>query len=379
MPDLCRARGRAPRRAGWGMLVIVLVMVLFTGGSRAPVAPALAQERVPVHYDVFVRQDGGGTASVFFVDAVSGLSTVVNTGSGRDFTLVDDYVLYTNAQTSAIMRATLTGQAEPHPFVQRHNGATVRWITSPDRRAIAWVSTEPGRASEAFVAFGDGLDLRQLPIQGPDAPLELAPVALTNGMTRFVYDVAFDPAFDGTGSTAPYPSYQHLTAYSITTETFIPLPAEPNCPCGAGFTMDGSIFMRLEARAGNGPFTAHIWDIDSGAETRIDPPDLPYRRAGDVLINNSGTKAVYGVANQADDGTDRYAMIMIDIVAGQQYLIVSPDTTRYKPVGFIDEDSALMMIDITSGGTLKLKLNNGALQTVSNLTYLGTITSSIQR
>lgn len=339
-------------------------------------SPARAQERVPVHYDVFVQRDPAtNQARIFFLDALSGLSTVVNAGESTGFTLVDDYVLYESLQTGAIMQAALNGTAAPHPFIQRRDGAQVRWVVSPDGRAIAWVTVSTDGQSAAFAAWADGSGLRQLPIDSPAAPLTLAPVALSNGMQRFVYDTAHDPAAEQPGGT-PYGPYTHLAAYDITAEQFVPLPSEPNCPCGAGFTPDGRVFLRLEAPGGDGPFSVHIWDIDSGAETRVDPPDFPYRHGGDVLLNGLGTLAIYSVTAQAEDGVQRHALILVDLVLSQQYLITSPGPTRYHPHAFIDDDRAVMLVDANLTGTYKLNLDNGNLRPVSDLAYLGTITST---
>jgi hypothetical protein len=328
-----------------------------------------------VRIDVFVGRDPeSGEPSIFFVDALSGLSTVVNASSGQRFTLVGDYVLYQKANSGAIMRATANGMLEPHSFIQRAvDTRTVRWITSPDQQAIAWVRVTTGGDSEAYVAWADGSDLRQLPIASPGPAFELVPVALTDGMTAFYYDAAH-PA--DTPVNTPFATFEQIVEYNITAEAFYELPDEPNCPCGAAFSADGRIFARLEADEGEGPFGLHVWDLPTDADISIPAANLPYRRAGDLLLNSTGTFAVYGVASDVGAENDapetRYALALVDIVAGQQYLVLEPGPERYRPVAFIDTDSALLLAG--DEGTYKFDLASGALQRVSNAVYLGTIT-----
>jgi hypothetical protein len=334
-----------------------------------------AQEETPVRIDVFVGRDAEtGEPNIFFVDALSGLSTVVNASSGQRFTLVGDYVLYQKATSGAIMRATANGMLEPHAFIQQAvDTQAVRWITSPDQQAIAWVRVTTGGDSEAYVAWADGSDLRQLPIASPGPAFELVPVALTDDMTAFYYDAAH-PA--DTPVDMPFATFEQIVEYNITAEAFYELPDEPNCPCGAAFSADGRIFARLEADEGQGPFGLHVWDLPTDADISIPAANLPYRRAGDLLLNSTGTFAVYGVASDVGAENDapetRYALALVDIVAGQQYLVLEPGPERYRPVAFIDTDSALLLAG--DEGTYKFDLASGALQRVSNAVYLGTIT-----
>ncbi len=313
-----------------------------------------------------------GTSRVYFLDALSGLSTVVNVENGHRFTLVGDYVLYEKLYTGAIMRANFDGTQEPHPFI-RHSLDTqqIEWVVSPDRQALAWVQTNTAGVSEAYVARADGRDLRQLPISTPDAPLTLAPLMLTDDPVQFFYDAAHTP-------DTLFPVYEHVVLYSLTQEQFYPLPGEPNCPCGAAVTPDGRIFARLEAsRSGSGPFALHLWDLPTGAATYVPAPDdLPYRLAGDLLLNTQGTLAIYGVAagvgSAENDLPEAYALVLVDLVSQQQSLILQSGPERYRPQQFIDDDGALLLS--SDSGTYKLDLTTRDLRHVSDAVYLGTIT-----
>ena len=359
-----------------GRQAALLVLLLGIGVAALPVR---AQDSPAGQIDVFLAQNPPmGAARVYFLDPLSGLSTVANVESGQGFTLVGDYVLYEKARTGAIMRANADGTLEPHPFIRRAvDTQSLRWVVSPDGQAVAWVQVNQAGVSQAFVAWADGRDLRQLPISTPGAALELLPLALTDGMGQFFYDAAhpIEPSHD-----VPYIRYEYVAWYSLLDETFYPLMLEPNCPCGAAATADGRIFARLEAERGDGPFAVHIWDLPTGADIRIPAADLPFRVAGDLILNQKGTFAAYsaaaGVGVEAGLLPEQYALVLVDVVAGQQSLAVAPGLARYRPLAFIDGDSALLLAGVSEPGTFKLDLSGGDIRRVSNEIYLGSITTS---
>jgi hypothetical protein len=135
---------------------------------------------------------------------------------------------------------------------------------------------------------------------------------------------------------------------------------------------------RLEAASGQGPFALHIWDLPSGADILIDAPQTALRQAGDLLLNNNGTLAVYsvaaGVGVEAGLVQEQYALVLGNVGARAQRLITVPGPDRYRPVAFIDGDSALLLTHAVTGGTYKLDLANGELQQVTEKRYLGVIT-----
>jgi len=353
-------------------LLLAVIVIVFGAGPGT----LHAQDGGTSRADVFVGVDPDtGEPTVYFVDALSGLSTVVAAPFGVGFTLVEDYVIYQKEPTGAVMRARADGILEPHPFIRRGaDTASVTWITSPDRRAIAWVMVSTSGTSAVYVARADGSELSQLPITTPAPPLTLAPVALTNDLGRLVYDGAHAPE-----AGSPFVVYDHLVAYDIPAAAFTDLPQEPNCPCGAAFSADGRIFARLEAPDGRGPFALHVWNLPTNADFLIPAPDLAYRLAGDLIVNDTGTLAAYGMATQveAEAGAleEQYALALVDTVAQQQYAVVSPGPARYRPLAFIDGDSALLLAGVSDGGTYKLSLATGELQPVSDKLYLGSVTA----
>lgn len=340
------------------MALLVITLLVLAGGGQAQ-----AQQAVPV--DVFVEQNPAtGEANIYFVDALSGLSTVIKADNGEGFTLLGDYVIYRKPQSGAVMRANADGSLEPHPFIQRtEDTRSIHWVVSPDRQAVAWVQTSMAGVSEVFLAWADGRDQRKLAIPPPAPPLNIEPLALSNGLAAFFYDAAHPPA------AVAYDYYVDLAQYRVAEGLFFSLPQEPNCPCGAAITPDGGILARLESPDGQGPFGLHIWDLAGGADILIPAAGLPYPIAGDLVLNGIGTFAAYSVSNGA-----QYGLVLVDVVIQQQVLVFDPGPTRYRPVAFIDDDSALLLT--ADDGTYKLDLVSGELRRVSTLIYLGTINAS---
>lgn len=341
-------------------LIIVLLLALIPVRARA-------QETIPVLIDVFIEQDPQtGAANIYFVDALSGLSTVISADGGQNFTLVGDYVLYQKNRSGAIMRANADGIVEPHPFITRTaNTQMIRWVTSPDARAVGWIQLGNDGMYTAYVAWADGSDLRQIPVEQPVQPMRLEPVALSNGRTLFFYDSAH-PA----ESTAPFIHYQHIRAFNLINNQTTIIPGEPNCLCGAAITPEGRTLARMEAASATGPFDLHLWDLPAAADLLINAPGLRYPLAGDLVLSSTGTIAAYSAS---DPSTGQYALILVDTITRQQIMMLDPGPTLYRPRSFIDQDSALLLTGGPTNETYKFSLLTGEIQRVSARTYLGTI------
>jgi hypothetical protein len=283
------------RKLRAALLALIVLLAL--------VAPALAQEAVAPWVDVFLAQDPvTGAAQLYFVDALTGLSTIAHIESGTDFTLVGDAVLYRKTQNGAVMRIRSSGAVEPHPFIHHTPDLrATRWVVSPDRRSIAWVQIAADGTTRATVAHVDGSSPRDVPIEAPAPPLEIAPVALTDGMTRFYFDVAHTAE---AGATGPYRTYAEIHEYNLASGTLRPLPGEPVCDCGAAVTPGGTVFARLQGTQGAGPFTVRVWDLRSEVGYAVPAPGLPYPFAGDLVLNAAGTLAAYSITSSPPAAED---------------------------------------------------------------------------
>ncbi|MBN1681751.1 MAG: hypothetical protein JW966_15835 [Anaerolineae bacterium] len=360
------------RNTAAAVIVVGLAVCVLLAG--APQEWVQAQGAVPGWLDVFIEHNADtGATNIYYMDALSGLSVVVSADNGERFTLAGTYVMYQKVQSGAIMRARSDGTLEAHPFIRRtSDDRSVDWVTSPDHRAVAWVRVTTAGGSETFAAWADGRGLRQLTIPSPAPPLVITPVALADDMTTFFYAIT-DPTQPPPDT--PYPVYEHLAAYDLLAGEAVALPQEPNCPCGAAISPDGRIFVRLEAPGGQGPFALHVWDLLPRAAIVIPAPDLPLVWAGDLLLNESGTLAVYSAATQQADGTRQYALLVVDSVTVRQLLVLGQTPERYWPVAFIDDDTALLLHN--DEGTYKLDWASGDLLRVSGALYLGAITATV--
>lgn len=361
-------------RSAHGGLTRLLLATVFLIAVIAPLGNHVHAQ--PARIEVFLEQDPAtNSARLYFMDALSGLSTVANVENGR-FALLGDYVLYEKTRTGAVMRVHPDGTLEPHPFIRRAvDTVALDWVVAPDGESVAWTVVNAAGESAAFMAWADGSDLRQLPLLPENTQRTLFPLVLVNARTLFFYDAAHPLPAE---NSAPYALYHDVTQYSISNEMILPLPGEPACPCPAAITPDGRIMVRLEAEAGQGPFALHVWDLATGADILVPAPQIAQRQAGDLVVNENGTLAVYsaaaGVGIEAGLVPEQYALVLADVGAGTQRIVLPAGDVRYQPVSFIDEDTALLLTDARAGGTFKLDLVRGTLEQVSDKRYLGALT-----
>ena len=107
-------------------------------------------------------------------------------------------------------------------------------------------------------------------------------------------------------------------------------------------------------------------------------PDLRRTVLGIVAEQREDLRELRDVPEDVNDvaALERLsAELTRDTVAQQQYAVVSPGPARYRPLAFIDGDSALLLAGVSDGGTYKLSLATGELQPVSDRLYLGSVTA----
>src|SRR4051812_27064399 len=110
-----------------------LILALYMLTNPGIVQPTYAQESTS--FDVFFNSNiRDGKPGLFFVDARTGLSSIVVT-NGLRHTLIGKAVLFQEADTNAIKIAYPDGRIEPFGAIDL-GGAdwTVNWIVSPDHR-----------------------------------------------------------------------------------------------------------------------------------------------------------------------------------------------------------------------------------------------------
>lgn len=348
--------------------------------------PAQASQTTSI--DVFVVHDRTRqSATIFFTNAVSGLSVPVEIpGFSRDLlilealTLTQDGVLFRHPLDGRILIATADGQLLPHPFIPQNPGGLldVDWVLSPDGNTIAWVEIffrNDRWVSEAYIADIGGTNLQRLP-PIPNSEIEpfrrAMPLAITNDRGLFFYDAAFPP--EPRGVTDYFDTYTDLYVYVATRQTHEQVVGEPGCDCGASISGNGFDYLRLE-EAPNPGFGLRYWNLDTNADQVIPQVNLIFAQAGDMMI--FGNLAFYTQAQNlaSDDPEAQFALIMVDLAARAQTVVVEPSSQRFRPLGLTDRNEAVLLADVYAGNTYKLNLATRELTQVADSLYLGSIDS----
>ncbi|MCC7451071.1 MAG: hypothetical protein IT324_26895 [Anaerolineae bacterium] len=354
---------------------IVLWLMVIVGAGLNP-APTWG---LNVSYDVFASANAvKGRAGLFFVDARTGLSSVVVT-DGMQHTLLQRGVLYREPDTGVMKVAYPDGRIELHPAIQPTSAkAALNWITSPDRTRIAWtVSQVQGTTlvSDLFIAQADGSDKKLALHTSSTRNIDTVPLALTNDGATVFYARQAQPAAS---------SYQ---LFDVATDVFqldvasgkaTQLPAESKCACAVGFSPDGRIFVRLEADTDKQGFGARAWDLSIKINTAVKAPNIIHTQAGNVLVSRDGTLALYtsarGVPPAKGVPPERYVIVLADFSRREQRVLTEPQVNNLRAVTFEADKSSALVVGVDKDGTYKLSLRDGSLLPVSAYTYLGTIT-----
>jgi hypothetical protein len=327
-------------------------------------------------YDVFVNstlnKDGAG---LYFVDARTGLSTVVSTGGSRH-TLLDSGVLYQEDDSGTIMVAYPDGRKAAYPAIQPPDPkATVNWVISPDRKRIAWAVSQLSETtllSDLFVADIDGGGKKLALHTSSTKNIDTIPLALTNdGGTVFYSRQSSVPR-----NYQLFPVAGDVFRLDVASGQATQLPDNAKCACAVGFTADGARFERLEATAQG--FAARLWDLAAKIDTPIGAPGISHTQAGYLVLSRDGNMAMYtsarGVPPAKGVPPERYALILIDVARREQRLMTPALVNKLRAVTFAPDNSAVLVVGADKDGTFKLSLQDGTLLQVSPYTFLGTIT-----
>ena len=238
----------AASRLRWALWLIVLALL--------PSTPVRAQSTRS--FDVFVNSAiSGGKPGVYFVDARTGLSTVVVT-NGTRHTLIEDGVLFQENETGAIKVAYPDGRIVLHTAMQPTGGAALTWVTSADRRRLAWsVSqrTNTSLLSDLYVAGSDGAEKKLALHTSSTRNIDTFPLAITDDGATVFYSRQVIAQKD----YQLFPAFEDIFKLDVATGQTTQLPA--GCACPVGISPDGRRFARLEPAADQKGFGVRIWDL----------------------------------------------------------------------------------------------------------------------
>ncbi|MCL4880103.1 MAG: hypothetical protein KJ064_25830 [Anaerolineae bacterium] len=341
----------------------------------------------PTPTEVFVEHDRTvQTASIYFTDAISGLSAPVVIQGFRpnllvleELTLTPNGVILKNPVDGRVQLAMPGGQIIPHPFIPQHSEGlqAVNWVLSPDRQSIAWVEVliaGTNWLSNAYIADINGSSITPLPpeIGNTITPQRrLMPLALSNDRNFFFYDGAF-PTFPPS-LTDYFDDYSDIHVYIADQQVFQRLPDEPLCDCGAGVGGRGQYYVRLEQTSAG--FKVNLWDLFASTRQEIASVGQRYQQAGDIFIPDGLPYAFYTQAENLDDESAeaQFVLMMVRFFDGAQEILIGPSSQRWRVQAVIDSGSALLLDNVYSGGTYKFDLSTRQLSQVSEKTWLGTV------
>jgi hypothetical protein len=353
------------RHVLWTLLLLALVVG----------APVHAQRGDA--FDVFLNSElDTDTPGLYFVDARTGLSTVVATNGARH-TLLEHGVLFQENGTGMIKVAYPDGRIDLHSAMQPTGPtATVNWVTSPDHRWLAWtISQQTGASllSDLFIASSDGREKKLALHTSSTRRIDTVPLAITNdGATVFYSRQENIPR-----EYQLFPVAGEVFKLDVESGQTTPLPNLPGCECAVGFSPDGRRFARLEPAADKKGFAVRVYDLSIEGDVQIKASALSHTQAGYIILSRDGALGVYtsarGLPPARGVPPERYAVLLVDLARGEQRLMTDPLVNNLRAVAFEPDNSAVLLVGVNTDGTYKLFLKDGTLLQVSAYTFLGTI------
>jgi len=346
------------RRSGGVGVRFLLLFLCFPIIARA--------QTPPTAIDVFLTA-ADGTPTLYFLDARTGLSTVVPAPGSRH-TLLSDSVLYQEVETGAMRVAFPDGRISYHALLPSIDAKTaVHWVLSAGRQFMALSVTtqvEGGFSSDIYVAGGGAdaanpvLALHTSSTQG----VGVLPLAITDdGQT--VFYTRRDDLF---GDLAPVERLPVGETFRLTVATgqAAPLPNLPTCTaCPAAFSPDGGQMFRLDG------LRIAVWDVGLTRQGEIAPLRGAYLNGGEVLFSADNRFAAY----VADTGgrRPRYAAVLVDLSGRSQRLLAEGFTEPIRPITFTPGNDGLIVVGVRRGATYRIRLADGLVTKLSDLRYLG--------
>jgi hypothetical protein len=338
--------------------------------------------------EVFAEfQPAEGRVVLHFVNPLSGLSTPLslegfppNLIPLDHFSLTQAGVIFRDPRTGGVQLASPDGQARAHPFIPQQPGGWVAidWVLSPDRGSIAWVEVYPSPSewlSVVYIADAFGREIIALPPQSPrQAGTRLLPLSLTDDRQLLFLDMAAPLSPPG-DLNRYFPNYQDIWLYAAFQGGYQALPGEPACDCGAGIGAEG--FFRF--RFSGGGMELIWWDLAAGTEQGIPTAGPRFAQGGDFYFpppssSDEGARYVfYSLGENLEDTAinAQFALMRVDLKGRAQQMLLPPSGQRFRVLGQSPDGGVLTLGDVYGGASYKLILATGALELVSEDTWLG--------
>ena len=355
-------------------LLLVLFIIALPVLSQDAVQPGLQRHT----WDVFVQPSAENNAhsNLIFINLLSGEQTALS-AAGERFTLTSNGVIYFDRQARQVKLAKADGIIRDHPFIKATDEThRVDWIVSQDGEQIVWTIShivEDGQLITAtWLADAPGTEIRELLVYGPRDGIRLLPIAFGDDQSEIYMEVHTD----GSDGLSSYTRRTGLFALVISENELLThaLPGDQTCFCAVGFGADR--MLRLAPNREAGGLDVEVYPLASGDRQII--PALSrgnYREGGNILLNADGTQAIYALSqireSAAEQARIRTVLVHVDISNGRQRIASSPITGMARPLGFTDEDRAVLFTAGPNDVTFKLDLEGGALVVAADAVYLG--------
>jgi hypothetical protein len=352
-------------------ITVLAALICVALGSTAQPARSAA---------VFIEP--GARATLVFVDLATGEEQSVQT-DGSVFAVLNDSVMTYDPSTRSVVLIGADGRSRPHPFITLGaQDARVDWAISADGKRIAWTITQGGAGmltTVTRVADVSGEAQRIVFEETRTDGLRARPVAFSPDDSILYLD--YQP--DGLDTLMLFPQFAGLFQLDLSAEhpgdTFAFLPGEPGDFTGAGF--GSGYFLRLAVSQQAGGFDVRVVRLATGTEWSIPASNSGgYSIAGDVLVAPDGRFAVYAqtaLSGLGSGSAQTSTVIMrVDLTEMTQTPLTVPQEGVLRPVAWTENDGAVLLISPNRAGTWKVRISDGRVQQVAQLTYLGQISET---
>ncbi len=355
-------------------IAAVLICILAVASSRAQDATSIEAEHT--NWDVFVKRDGeSGIAELVFHDLLTGETTSVSSNGDR-FSLVEDGVIYYDRGERRVKIATPNGRVSDHSYMTMPPDAyRIDWIVSDDRQRIAWTVTrkDPDNSLRTTTMIADigGSDIREVLRDGPWLNSRVTPVAFSADGDELYLDA--HP--DGIDELMPYVIHANLFGLNLLDGAVRLLPVAPGCFCSTAFADDW--LLQLVPSPAKDGVQVKLDDVTGSGDSRdIAPIQIDgFTIAGSLLPSSDGSLAVYVLSQERPmanvDAIPQSVLVLADLEAMEQSAVGEPFDGLAFPLGWSEDNAAVLFTDETQSRTWKLDVASGTISQVAEALYLG--------
>jgi hypothetical protein len=342
--------------------------------------------------DVYLEQDRDSQqVRVYFTNSRTGLSSVATVDNfSRELNVLDEFTLAANG---VIFRSPVSpnlqlispnGNIVNLDFIpqQPENLLRIEWAISPNGRMIAWAELffqNNAWQATMYVAQIDGSNLRQLPpLPIPDTRTprtRIAMIAVSDNGNRVFFDL--EHPTEQRDINDYFINYWSVWAYLTQRGQYDPLPTNSsgNCFCAGQIGQDSRTYVRLEEPVFGTGYSTRFRDLDDlRRDRRLSAFDTQFTQAGDILINDTGTRALYTMARLGTDDEDNpttFALVLANVDDNSHRIIATAPLQHLKAIAFINNDQEAIVVDRIGNVTYKLNIDTGELIPVASLMWIG--------